>query len=95
MGMARGLADGLLRLCNGAWRDNDGDAVDIVEVVHGRWKNVKETECYSPDHRCTFTHTAQTCSVCNIRIGFIGAKFYLYDGYCPNCGAKMDGDGNG
>ena len=33
MGMARGLGDGLLRLCNGAWRDNDGDAVDIVEVV--------------------------------------------------------------
>ena len=33
MGMARGLGDGLLRLCHGAWRDNDGDAVDIVEVV--------------------------------------------------------------
>ena len=33
MGMARGLGDGLLRLCNGAWRDDDGDAVDIVEVV--------------------------------------------------------------
>ena len=64
--------------------------VDAVEVVHGRWKNVKETEIYSPDNRCTFTHTGQTCSVCNVRIGFIGAKFYLYDGYCPNCGAKMD-----
>jgi hypothetical protein len=33
MGMARGLADGLLRFCNGSWRDNDGDAVDIVEVI--------------------------------------------------------------
>ena len=33
MGMARGLGDGLLRFCNGAWRDNDGDVVDIVEVV--------------------------------------------------------------
>ena len=39
MGMARGLADGLLRFCNGAWRDNDGDAVDIAEVV--RCKNCK------------------------------------------------------
>lgn len=64
---------------------------EMVEVVHGRWENVKGTEVYSPDHRCTFTHTAQTCSVCNVRIGFIGEKFYLYDGYCPNCGAKMDG----
>ena len=33
MGMARGLADGLLRLCNGVWKDLDGDAVDIAEVV--------------------------------------------------------------
>ena len=33
MGMARGLSDGLLRLCNGVWKDLDGDAVDIVEVV--------------------------------------------------------------
>ena len=33
MGMARGLADGLLRLCNGTWKDLDGDAVDIEEVV--------------------------------------------------------------
>ena len=64
--------------------------VDAVEVVHGRWLNVKETEVYAPDHRCTFTHTAETCSVCNIRSGFIGAKFYLYDKHCPNCGAKMD-----
>lgn len=37
MGMARGLEDGLLRFCNGAWRDNDGDVVDIAEVV--RCKN--------------------------------------------------------
>lgn len=29
----RGLSDGLLRFCKGAWRDDDGDAVDIVEVV--------------------------------------------------------------
>ena len=48
MGMARGLGDGLLRLCNGAWRDNDGDAVDIVEVVrckdcvHSFWDEENE-----------------------------------------------------
>ena len=33
MGMARGLSDGLLRLCNGVWKDLDGDAVDIEEVI--------------------------------------------------------------
>ena len=46
MGMARGLGDGLLRLCNGAWRDNDGDAVDIVEVV--RCKDCKYAENMMP-----------------------------------------------
>ena len=66
--------------------------VDAVEVVHGRWLDVKETEVYSPDHRCTFTHTAETCSNCKVRIGFIGSKQYLYDNQCPNCGAKMDGE---
>lgn len=45
MGMARGLSDGLLRFCNGAWRDDDGDAVDIVEVV--RCKDCKHCMlCY-------------------------------------------------
>lgn len=27
---------GMLRFCNGAWRDNNGDPVDIVEVVRCR-----------------------------------------------------------
>ena len=43
MGMARGLKDGLLRFCNGAWRDDDGDAVDIAEVVRCKdcWKSAE------------------------------------------------------
>ena len=31
--MARGLGDRHLRYLHGAWRDDDGDPVDIVEVV--------------------------------------------------------------
>jgi hypothetical protein len=65
--------------------------VDAVEVVHGRWEDVKETEMYVPDKKYTVTHTAETCSNCKVRIGFIGGKQYLYDNQCPNCGAKMDG----
>ena len=54
MGMARGLGDGLLRFCNGAWRDNDGDAVDIVEVVRCKdckhWRNDDGSGfCTNPD----------------------------------------------
>lgn len=70
----------------------DAPAADAVEVVHGRWKDVKETSLYVPDMKYTVTHTAETCSVCNVRIGFIGSKLYLYDNICPNCGAKMDGE---
>ena len=47
MGMARGLSDGLLRFCNGAWRDDDGDAVDIVEVVR-----CKDCKYWDEDRRC-------------------------------------------
>ena len=70
------------------------EEVDAVEVVHGRWEDVKETSLYVPDMKYTVTHTAETCSACKVRIGFIGSKLYLYDNICPNCGAKMDGDGN-
>lgn len=64
--------------------------VDARPVVHGRWLDVKETEMYVPDKKYTVTHTAETCSNCKVRIGFIGGKQYLYDNQCPNCGAKME-----
>lgn len=71
--------------------------VDAVEVVHGRWLDVQETDMYVPDMKFTITKTAETCSKCKARIGFVGAKRYLFDSVCPNCSAKMDGgneDGN-
>lgn len=68
--------------------------VDAMEVVHGRWLDVRETEMYVPDMKFTITKTTETCSACKARIGFVGAKQYLFDSVCPNCGAKMDGDGN-
>ena len=55
--------------------------VDAVEVVHGRWV-MKETMIRSP-----FAKNAY-CSVC------LEETSYAHN-YCPNCGAKMDGDGNG
>lgn len=67
-------------------------AGDVAPVRHGRWFDVQETELYVPDMKFTMTKTAETCSECKVRIGFVGAKQYLYDAVCPNCGAKMDGD---
>ena len=52
--------------------------VDAVEVVHGRWNN-KQTNSIFTWHL--------ECSVC-------GADYNTTVGYnyCPNCGAKMDGE---
>jgi hypothetical protein len=84
------LADPILKMAVNAVLDN-APAVEAVPVVHARWENVKETEMYVPDMKFTTTHTAETCSACKCRIGFIGAKLYLYDKICPECGALMDG----
>lgn len=56
--------------------------VDAVEVVHGRWvEKVDMVESYLSG--CT--EVFYECSVC--ASGNIGES-----PYCPNCGAKMDGE---
>ena len=59
--------------------------VDAVELVHGRWiEKVDMVESYLAD--CT--EVFYECSVCEC--ANLGES-----PYCPNCGAKMDGDGDG
>jgi hypothetical protein len=56
--------------------------VDAVEVVHGEWE--KQQGIYS-------------CSICGKACPYdVQADIIQYwtCNYCPNCGAKMDGDGN-
>ena len=59
----------------------DAPTVDAVEVVHGRWG---EYEVF----KGAASLNGYPCSACGKRVS---AK----TNYCPNCGAKMDGDGNG
>jgi hypothetical protein len=68
----------------------DAPTVDAVEVVHGRWALIKEGQNTS----------VYQCSKCKRMVNVVCdrnlrerqlAKNYPY---C-NCGAKMDGDGNG
>ena len=54
-------------------------AADVVSVRHGRW----ETNSDRPD--------SLICSVC--KCGFDMWKHEPHN-YCPNCGAKMDGELN-
>lgn len=58
----------------------DEPEVDAVEVVHGQW------ELYP-------SHMHRRCSVCKVE--YDKPKFNIRANYCPNCGAKMDGDWNG
>ena len=58
--------------------------VDTVGVVHGRWEETLVPDGYVQKA----SRLRKKCSVC----GWTNACRYRY---CPNCGAKMDGDGNG
>ena len=58
--------------------------VDAVEVVHGRWVRCKD---WDYDYEC---------SVCEgYAVENKDGNYDILTHYCPNCGAKMDGDGNG
>ena len=61
----------------------DAPTVDAVEVVHGRWEPRTDVFGFV---RCS------ACHDCNIYDDWADGKKWSY---CPNCGAKMDGDGNG
>ena len=77
--------------CSACWVEDvlellEGDAVDAVEVVHGRWIH-DQVEGSNPfvDSPPIWFDVMQ-CSVCEEYIeGSHGSN------YCPNCGAKMDG----
>lgn len=60
---------------------DDAPTVDAVEVVHGQWVSDKADILFH-------------CSVCETQISTDWDYDDLYWNYCPNCGAKMDGDGN-
>ena len=52
--------------------------VDAVEVVHGEWE-------YNPRDAIEMMFTLPKCSIC-------GHESADALNYCPNCGAKMDGE---
>lgn len=57
-------------------------AIDAEPVRHGRWVQNKTVQSY---HHCSCCRTAHNMpKSCNI---------YVLPYYCPNCGAKMDLEG--
>lgn len=53
-------------------------AADVAPVVHGRW--IADGDGY---------HWTYNCSICAWKDEY---PFNERHNYCPNCGAKMDGD---
>lgn len=59
---------------------------DAVPVVHGRW-------IHSRYEDCSEQFELVKCSRCSHEA--YAMAFYVRGGnYCPNCGARMDGDGD-
>jgi hypothetical protein len=59
-------------------KTRDAPTIDAVPVKHGVWRRGEN-----------FGGEFRDCSVCNVRQYKV-----LFWKYCPNCGAKMDGDDN-
>ena len=60
---------------------DDIPGVDAKEVVHGRWEQRKILDWFG-------TKICFRCTECK-------THWDANTNFCPNCGAKMDGDGNG
>lgn len=74
----------------------DAPALDVAQVVHARWEMVDreafwigDDEIWKETGRPTI-RKMPVCSICKTQFG-TGALEY---NYCPNCGARMDGEEN-
>ena len=72
------FAGGHLRFVDGAWRDDDGNMIEISQVRHGRW--VLDEKRY-----------VVYCSECSEPVSYYpNIKDVMEENlYCPHCGAKM------
>lgn len=68
----------------------EAQAADVAPVERGKWIDIFEYSAYWADLKSTIELTEQKCSNCSVVTTFKGAKQYLPDYYCPNCGARME-----
>lgn len=66
---------------------SDMHAADVAQVVHGRWDDIPNKYMAVASKDGAYHGNATVCSVCHE----VNPNAYKTN-YCPNCGAKMDGD---
>ena len=70
----------------------EAPTVDAVEVVHGRWAALDD-DC--EELECEHEAMRWGCSACHEVVEYDDwTHRSRLTRFCPNCGAKMDGDGN-
>ena len=75
-----GVIDNILfRFWQMGWLDKLN--ADTAPVVHAMWERINRVDDYGIDFRCSACH----------RFRFHNGELRRYK-YCPNCGAKMDGE---
>ena len=72
-------------------------AADVAPVVYGRWMPVYESQMTGWDPAVAGRDPigGYICSVCKEEAVYDCNDKFVLSNYCPNCGAKMDGDGSG
>lgn len=73
---------------------------DVEPVKHGEWEWFEEWSYSTPDHPAECDDCGWRCSKCKTALEDMANGYYDDScevpqlNYCPNCGAKMDGDDN-
>lgn len=68
------------------YRIETAPTIEAAPVVHGRWED-KPTGRYGQQQ--------SWCSACRKHSGIGGIEKNRHRAYCPNCGARMDGENHG
>lgn len=67
---------------------HDMDAADVQPVRHGRWEQKEVFEAKD----CVDELQSAFCPVCQRYHTTPYSYYFSHYNYCPNCGAKMDGE---